>query len=77
MTSLNTEGSCELLLLELYLVELGIESATLEQLCVGALLDDLSLLHDADEVGVHDRGEAVGNDDGGAVADEMLDSLLD
>ena len=44
---------------------------------MGALLDDLPLLHDADEVGMHDRGEAVSDDDSGAVADEMLDSLLD
>ena len=47
-------------------------SAGLEQLVVGALLNDLAILHHQDDVGVADRGEPVGNDE--AVASTLFDT---
>jgi hypothetical protein len=44
---------------------------------VGALLDDLSLLEYADEVGVADGGESVGDDEGGASFQEAIHVALD
>jgi len=44
---------------------------------VGAGLDDSSFVEDADEVGVFDGGEAVGDDDGGTVAHQFFEGVLD
>ena len=41
-----------------------------------AALDDLAGLHHQNGVGMHDRMQAMGDHDGGAVLAEMLDRLL-
>src|SRR5262249_18752285 len=51
---------------ELLPVEPRIEPVLLEQLGVGAALDEASLVEDEDAVGGQDRGEPVGNRDRGA-----------
>jgi hypothetical protein len=49
----------------------------LEEFLVGALFDDLSLLEYADELGVADGGESVGDDEGGASFQEAVHVALD
>src|SRR5581483_7376403 len=44
-------------------VQRGVEAAPLEQLAVGALLDDAAVLEDDDQVGVADGRQAVGDDE--------------
>eukprot|EP00903_Cladosiphon_okamuranus_P003719 g3717.t1 len=48
-----------------------------EEFLVGALLDDFPVIEDADEIGTADGGEAVGDDEGGAVCAEEVECLLD
>ena len=48
-----------------------------EEFFVGTPLDDLPVVEYADKVGVFDGGEAVGDDDGGAVAHEVVERFLD
>ena len=61
---------------ELQRGELGVEPAVGEQAVVGALLDDAALIHDQDAVGGADRGEAVGDDEGGAPLHQPVEGLL-
>lgn len=42
-----------------------------------ALLDEFAVVEDADEIGVADRAEAVGDDEGGEVRAEVVEGLLD
>ena len=44
---------------------------------MGALLDDAALVDDVDAVGVDDGGEAVGDDEHGAVGAELVECILD
>ena len=48
-----------------------------EQLLVGALLDDASVVEDDDLVGIADGGEAVGNDESGAPLHDAVHAALD
>src|SRR3954462_2639927 len=57
--------------------ERSIAAAAAQQIVVPAALDDLAGLDHQDGVGVHDRVEAVGDDEGRAVLAEVLDRLLD
>ena len=49
--------------LELAVVELGVEAALRQQFVVIALLDDVAVLHNEDDVGLADGGQAVGHDE--------------
>ena len=51
-------------------------SALRQQRVVGALLKDLPLLEDDDAVGLFDGGRPVGDDDGGAVPEYLLQAFL-
>ena len=48
--------------LELAVVERGIEPAAREQFAVRALLDDVAVAHDEDTVGIADGAQAVRDD---------------
>ena len=48
-----------------------------EQLVVGALLDNVAILHKEDEVGVSDSRETVGDDKAGPALHEVIHRLLD
>ena len=50
--------------------------ASLEQLLVGALLDDLAVLHHQDHVGIPDRGEPVGDDEAGPIGPQRRHGML-
>ncbi len=43
---------------------------------MGALLDDLPMLHDEDSIGIDDGAEAVGDDETRAVFQQFLERLL-
>src|SRR3954466_720400 len=58
-------------------VERGVEALPPEQLVVGALLDDPAVLEHDDQVGVADRREPVGDDEGGSVGEEDAERVLD
>ena len=51
-------------------------SAEGKELLVGPLLDDTPTIDDADHVGVDDRREAVGDDDGRATRHEVIQGVL-
>jgi hypothetical protein len=61
----------------LHAPEVGVPPTLVEQVVVGATFDDTAVLHDEDLVGVLHGGEAVGDDDGGAVGGEVVEALLD
>lgn len=44
---------------------------------MGAALDEFAMMEDADEIGLADGAESVGDDEGGAVGSEAVESLLD
>ena len=44
---------------------------------MGALLDELAMMEDADAVRLLDGGEAMGDDETGAVGAEVFKGLLD
>ena len=62
---------------ELELGEASVEAASGAQSVVAAFLDDAAFAHHDDAVRGADGGEAVGNDEGGAVLEQPLEALLD
>ena len=66
-----------LLLFELAAVDFGVEVGGSEEGVVGAGGGDAAFLHDQDLVGIADGGKAVGDDEGGATLDEILEGKLD
>src|SRR5918999_1485779 len=58
-------------------VEREVAALSCEQLLVRPLLDDASLLEHDDEIGVANRREAVGDDDGGTAGQEPPQGELD
>lgn len=63
---------------EVGLVEVGVTAVRpCQQLLMSTFLNDVALVEDEDAVGVFDGGEAVGDDDGGAVLHEELEAGLD
>jgi hypothetical protein len=52
---------------EIGVVQFGVVAALGHQFVVLAFFDDPTVVHDDDAVGVLDRGQAVGDDDGRAV----------
>ena len=57
--------------------QLGEDAAAADQLGVGAGLDDPAVVEDEDAVGVAQGGQAVGDEDHGAVGPGGVDRLLD
>ena len=55
----------------------GVIAVLREQFAVGALLDDLSVVHDQDTVGILDGGETMGDHQGRAVRHQLLQGGLD
>src|SRR5438105_4679154 len=60
-----------------YAAGFTVGAAEFHEFVVGALLDDFAIDEDDDAVGMHDGGEAVGDDEGGAVAHEVFEGILD
>src|SRR3954470_19293282 len=58
-------------------VQRQVEAARRKQLVMGSLLDDLAVLQDDDQVGIADRREAVGDDEGRAAVQEPSQRTLD
>src|SRR5262245_37670488 len=54
-----------------------IEAAFGQKFEMLALLDDLATIEHNDVVGMHDRGEAMGDDEAGALARHALERILD
>ena len=57
-------------------IQLIILALLLDELVMGAPLDDAALLHDHDAVGVAHRGQAVGDDKGGAPGHQGVHAVL-
>jgi hypothetical protein len=74
---LDAAHRAQLLLLLLQRPQVRVDAAAREQLGVRAALHDAALLQDQDLVGAHDRGEAVGDDQGGAVLGDAVELGLD
>src|SRR5262245_16870653 len=62
---------------ELEFVEGAVEAALLEQLVVAAAFDDVALLQHDDAVGGADGAQAVGDDERGAIANDLFEGLLE
>lgn len=62
---------------EVGVVQLGVVAAGVQQLLVRAFLDDLPGAQHHDAVGLLDGGQAVRDHDGGAVAQQFVQPLLD
>src|SRR6187401_52194 len=62
---------------ELAFVQVGVEPAAREQRGVVALLDDRTVVHDQDRVGVADGREAVSDDEGGLAGPQAAHRALD
>ena len=60
----------------MHINQAAIEAVLCNELVVGAALDDNAVVHDDNEVGMADGGEAVGNDDAGASLHELVEGLL-
>ena len=62
---------------ELGVVQFGVETARGEQLLVAALLHDVAVAHNQDEIGRADGGEPMRDDEGRASRHEPVHGLLD
>ena len=71
------EGVAGFLVFVLELVELVVEAAVGEELLVGALFAEASLVHDEDGIGALDGGEAMGDDDTGSAGDHAGEGGFD
>ena len=58
-------------------VQLPIEATLTQQVHMGALLDDPAVLHDADEIGIPDGSQSVGDDDSRSTDEKPLEGFLD
>jgi hypothetical protein len=58
--------------LKLLVVKIGIAIALSQQFLMGARFHNAALIHDQNPIGPPNRGEAVGNDEGGAIAHQPL-----
>ena len=58
-------------------IQLIILALLLDELVMGAPLDNPALLHDHDAVRVADGGQAVGNDEGGSSGHQGVHAVLD
>ena len=71
------QNSCGAFLGKLAGIEVVVIAALLQQLQVPALLDDAAVAHDEDEVRLADGGQAVGDQERRAVAQQVVDGVLD
>ena len=71
------QNSCGAFLGELAGIEVVVIAALLQQLQVPALLDDAAVAHDEDEVRLADGGQAVSDQERRAVAQQVVDGVLD
>jgi len=62
---------------ELAIVQVAVELATCHELGVRTVLDDRTLVHNQDEVGVTDRGEPVRDHEAGTALHQAAHRLLD
>src|SRR4051812_6904223 len=62
---------------ELVLVERGVEAALVEQVGVGAVLDEVAVVEDEDHVGREDCGKTMCDHDRGAAVEQRLGGGLD
>src|SRR5664280_945034 len=62
---------------ELAVVEVGVESVLCEQLLMGALFNDRTVVHDKDVVCVSDGRETVGDDEAGPAGHQLCHCFLD
>ena len=67
----------QLLIFVLELIEPVINAAQRQQFLMRALLAQLALMEDEDSIGVLDRAQAMGDDDGGAPFDQTIKRLAD
>src|SRR4051812_11981048 len=58
---------------ELQLVQIAIQTATADQLVMRALLDDSPFVQHQDPIGTTDRGQAVCDDERGAIVNQGLE----
>ena len=56
---------------------MGIEAVFCQQFIMGPLFDDAAVVDDDDVVGIADRAQAVGDDDGRAAFHEAVQGSLD
>ena len=64
-------------MLELRVIKIRVETAFGEEFVVGAFFDDVAFVHDKNQVGILDCGEAVGDDEGRFVLHKHFEGLLD
>lgn len=64
-------------LFHLLIVHFGVFSVLLQKLVMGALLHDMAVVDDGDGVGIHDRAQAVCDDDRRAAFEDVLQGGLD
>ena len=62
---------------DLQFIKVSVFAAQFEQFCVRSSLDDFAAFEEEDFVGVHQRAETVGNDDGRPVRGNFLESGSD
>ena len=62
---------------ELPVVQSRVQALLLDQLGVGAVLDDLAGRHHQNLVGLADQVQVVGDDDGGLALDEFVEGVED
>ena len=61
---------------KLAIIERGVKSILCHQGFMVALLDDIPVLHNQDHIGVFDGGKAVGDDEAGTAAHQIIHGLL-
>src|SRR5438045_3688784 len=71
------EGCSSLAVLDELMIERGVFSAGGDELAVGAALDDAAGFDDQNLVGGHDGAESVGDDEGGAAGEKLIERMLD
>ena len=76
-SSRSSRSRCRKAVSQPVLGDLAVERAALEQLLVGAAVDDPARLHDDDLVGERDRREPVGDDEGRPALHRLAQAALD
>ena len=61
---------------KLAVIQRGVETVLRQKGIVRALLDDVAIAHDEDQIGIADGGEPVGDDKAGASAHQFVHAVL-